>query len=172
MKKSVLSKLKLNSWLKGRSCHHASLHRAQSSSVYACLLLTLSLIYYFTVLVLECTVTFTHNRFHLSLHHCPGGTEQRKAKLGAPKRRPSCPDHSGRFTGQSWAQDEESSGRGQEAPRTCREYLTHRNYIRNNRMIGLHMAHRLHPSVSFLFRSKYRPREHVGFTPSGVEKQS
>lgn len=52
LKKGVLSKLKLNSWLKGRPCHPASLHRAPSSSVYACLSPPLSLICRVTALVL------------------------------------------------------------------------------------------------------------------------
>lgn len=34
------------------------------------------------------------------------------------------------------------------------------------------MAHSLHPTVSILFASIYRPGEQVGCTPSGVEKHS
>lgn len=129
LKKGVLSKLKLNSWLKGRSCHPASLHRAPSSSVYACLSPPLPLICCVTALVLQHThtVTFTH-RLTCSLYLCLGGAEQREAKLGTPKRRPSCPDHSGRHTGQSWNQDEESSRGGQEAPCTCCEYTPHTSH--------------------------------------------
>lgn len=163
----------LNSWLKGRSCHPASLHRAPSSSVCLPLVSTSSDILYY------CAGAQTHPHCHihspplsLSLHLCPGGAEQRKTKLGAPKRRSSCPDHSGRFPGQSWDQDEESSGGGQEAPRTCREYLTHNSLSPNNWRVGLHMAHHLYPTVGVLFTSWYRTREQVGCTPCGVEKHS
>lgn len=67
-------------------------------------------------------VTFPHHLSH-SFPSFPGGAKQREAKLGTPKWRPPCPDYSGRHTGQGWDQDEESSRGGQEAPRTCCEYL-------------------------------------------------
>lgn len=42
----------------------------------------------------------------------------------------------------------------------------------SNRTVGLHMAYHLYPTASILFTSIYRPREQVGCTPSGVEKNS
>lgn len=74
LKKSVLSKLMLNSWLKGRSCHLGSLPPA-------CLSPPLPVICCITVLVLQHThtVTFTHR-----LSHSPSISVQEEQNRGKP----------------------------------------------------------------------------------------
>lgn len=42
----------------------------------------------------------------------------------------------------------------------------------NMKLMGLHMAHHLYPTVSILFTPIYRRGEQVGCTSSGEEKQN
>lgn len=126
LKKGVLSKLKLNSWLKGCSCHPVSLHRERRP---LCMPSSRIRLFWYAVFLRwrSSTPTMSHP-FTVCLalpHLCAGGAEQRETELGTPKRRPSCSDHSGRHAEQSRAQDEESGRGGQEAPRTCCEYILH-----------------------------------------------
>ncbi len=52
-----------------------------------------------------------------------GRAKQRKAQLGTPERRPSCPHHCGRLSEPCWDQTQESHWGGQETPSPCGEWF-------------------------------------------------